>query len=95
MLFAGFDGATFTNAPNTGVIFVPLKPFEERVKDNLTSGKILADLRQQLAGLNDAFVFLLEPPSVPGIGTGGGLKGYVQIVPAAAREHSKEPPGPY
>jgi len=78
VLFAGFDGATFTNAPNTGVIFVPLKPFEERVKDNLTSGKILADLRQQLAGLNDAFVFLLEPPSVPGIGTGGGLKGYVQ-----------------
>jgi hydrophobic/amphiphilic exporter-1 (mainly G- bacteria), HAE1 family len=78
VLFAGFDGATFTNAPNTGVIFVPLKPFEERVKDGLTSGKILADLRQQLAGLNDAFVFLLEPPSVPGIGTGGGLKGYVQ-----------------
>jgi hypothetical protein len=23
-------------------------------------------------------VFVLEPPSVPGIGTGGGLKGYVQ-----------------
>ena len=54
VLFAGFDGATFTNAPNTGVIFVPLKPFDERVKDNLTSGKILADLRQQLAGLNNA-----------------------------------------
>ena len=78
VVFAGFDGATFTNAPNTGVIFVGLKPFEERVKDDLTSGKILADLRQQLAGLNDAFVFVLEPPSVPGIGTGGGLKGYVQ-----------------
>ena len=30
--FAGFDGATFTNAPNVGVIFVTLKPFEERVK---------------------------------------------------------------
>ena len=26
--FTGFDGATFTNAPNAGVIFVPLKPFE-------------------------------------------------------------------
>jgi HAE1 family hydrophobic/amphiphilic exporter-1 len=78
VLFAGFDGATFTNAPNTGVIFVTLKPFEDRVKDSLTSAKILADLRQQLAGLNDAYVFVLEPPSVPGIGTGGGLKGYVQ-----------------
>ena len=38
----------------------------------------MADLRQQLAGLSDAFVFVLEPPSVPGIGTGGGIKGYVQ-----------------
>ena len=28
--FVGFDGATFTNAPNTGVIFVRLKSFEER-----------------------------------------------------------------
>ncbi len=28
--FAGFDGATFTNAPNTAVIFVRLKSFEER-----------------------------------------------------------------
>ena len=37
--FAGFDGATFTNAPNTGVIFVTLKPFEERVKEKLTTDK--------------------------------------------------------
>jgi multidrug efflux pump subunit AcrB len=29
VVFAGFDGATFMNAPNTGVIFVALKPFEE------------------------------------------------------------------
>ncbi len=28
--------------------------------------------------LSEAFVFVIEPPSVPGIGTGGGLKGYVQ-----------------
>ncbi len=28
--FAGFDGATFTNAPNAGAIFSPLAPFEER-----------------------------------------------------------------
>jgi multidrug efflux pump subunit AcrB len=76
--FAGFDGGTFTNAPNTGVIFVPLRPFEERVAKGLTEGKILADLRQQLAQLDDAFAFVLEPASVPGIGTGGGLKLYVQ-----------------
>jgi hydrophobe/amphiphile efflux-1 (HAE1) family protein len=76
--FAGFDGATFTNAPNTAVIFVRLKSFEERLKAGLAKDQILADLRQQMSSLREAFVFVLEPPSVPGIGTGGGLKGYVQ-----------------
>ncbi len=76
--FVGFDGATFTNAPNGGVIFVRLKSFEEREREGLTKDQILADLRQQMAGLREAFVLVIEPPSVPGIGTGGGLKGYVQ-----------------
>src|SRR3954471_9598020 len=69
--FAGFDGATFTNAPNTGVIFVALKPFEDRVKERLGAPEIAKDLRQQLAMLREAFVLIIEPPSVPGIGTGG------------------------
>ena len=76
--FAGFDGATFTNAPNTGVVFVPLKPFEERVKEGLTTNQILNDLRGQMQALREAFVLVIQPPSVPGIGTGGGFKLYVQ-----------------
>ena len=76
--FTGFDGATRVNAPNTGVIFVALKGFEERLKEGLSKQDILTDLRQQLSGLRDAYALVLEPPSVPGIGTGGGLKLYVQ-----------------
>ncbi len=76
--FTGFDGGTFTNAPNAGVIFIPLLPFEERAAKGLTADAILADVRGNLSHLTDAFVFVLAPPSVPGIGTGGGLKGYVQ-----------------
>jgi len=76
--FAGFDGATFTNAPNAGVIFVRLEDFHERVAKGLTKDAILADLRRQMGGLTDAFALVIEPPSVRGIGTGGGLKGYVQ-----------------
>src|SRR5262249_23657880 len=72
----GFHGATFTNAPNAGVIFVPLKPFDQR--RDIPKDKILAELRAKMSSLREAFVFVLEPPSVPGIGTGGGLKGYVQ-----------------
>ncbi len=76
--FVGFDGATFTNAPNTGVVFVTLEPFKTRIEAGLSKDGILQDLRQQMSSIRDAFVFVLEPPSVPGIGTGGGLKGYVQ-----------------
>ena len=76
--FAGFDGATFTNAPNSGVVFVPLKPFEERVKARLVTADILNDLRGQMQALREAFVLVIPPPSVPGIGTGGGFKMYVQ-----------------
>jgi HAE1 family hydrophobic/amphiphilic exporter-1 len=76
--FAGFDGATFTNAPNSGVVFVTLKPFEERVKEKLVTANILNDLRAQMGALREAFVLVIPPPSVPGIGTGGGFKLYVQ-----------------
>ncbi len=76
--FVGLDGATFTNAPNTGVIFVRLADFKERTKEKLTTQGILSDLRQQMFGIGEAFTLVIEPPAVPGIGTGGGLKGYVQ-----------------
>jgi hydrophobe/amphiphile efflux-1 (HAE1) family protein len=76
--FAGFDGATFTNAPNSGVVFVTLKPFEERLRAGLSTAGILNDLRGQMQALREAFVLVIPPPSVPGIGTGGGFKLYVQ-----------------
>jgi hydrophobe/amphiphile efflux-1 (HAE1) family protein len=76
--FAGLDGATFTIAPNGGVVFVRTKDFKERAKDGLTNQGIIADLRRQMFSISEAFALVIEPPAVPGIGTGGGLKGYVQ-----------------
>jgi len=76
--FVGLDGATFTNAPNSGVIFVRLTDFKSRVGAGLTTGGILRDLRGQMFAIGEAFALVIEPPAVPGIGTGGGLKGYVQ-----------------
>ena len=76
--FAGFDGATFTNAPNAGVIFVTLKDFDDRTKLKLNANQILNDLRAQMYALRDAMIFVIPPPPVPGIGTGGGFKLYVQ-----------------
>jgi len=76
--FAGFDGATFTNAPNAGVIFSALAPFSERAEQGLSAGKILGELTQRLASVQDAFIITIPPPPVRGIGNAGGFKMMVQ-----------------
>ncbi len=76
--FAGFDAATFTNAPNGGAIFVPMKPIADRDKRGATVNKVLGELQAQLFQIEDAMIFLVAPPPVRGIGRGGGWKLYVQ-----------------
>ncbi len=70
---AGFSGATFTNAPNAGVIFVTLRPFAEREPGE--SARALAGrLWGALARIQEAQFFVIDPPPVRGLGTGGGFK---------------------
>ena len=76
--FAGFDAATGTNGSFAGIVFAPLKPFEERAKEGLTSERITADLRRRLSAIKGAFIITLAPPPVRGIGTAGGFKMLVQ-----------------
>jgi HAE1 family hydrophobic/amphiphilic exporter-1 len=76
--FAGFDGATFTNAPNAGVIFSALAPFQERAEEGLSAEAIIGALSQRLATIQEAFIITIPPPPVRGIGTAGGFKMMVQ-----------------
>ncbi len=76
--FAGFDGATFTNAPNAGAVFSTLTPFAEREAHGQTQASIAAALRQRLGAIEAAFSIVITPPPVRGIGTAGGFKMYVQ-----------------
>jgi hydrophobe/amphiphile efflux-1 (HAE1) family protein len=76
--FVGFDGATFTNAPNTGVIFVGLKPFAERQAEGVTFHSLYAGVQEAVAADREALALVIPPPPVPGIGTGGGFKLYIQ-----------------
>ncbi len=76
--FAGLDGATFTNAPNAGTVFSSLAPFPDRVAKGLSADHILADLRQRLSSIEEAFIITIPPPPVRGIGNAGGFKMMVQ-----------------
>ena len=72
--FAGFNGATFTNASNAGVVFTPFKPFEERLKTGDTANKIIGALFQNVQSVGEAFIIAIPPPPVRGIGNSGGFK---------------------
>ncbi len=76
--FAGLDGATFTNASNAGVIFTPLKPFDERQTKNLPAKTILQNAQRALGRIEEAVAFMIMPPSVRGLGMAGGWKLYLQ-----------------
>jgi hydrophobe/amphiphile efflux-1 (HAE1) family protein len=76
--FAGFDGATFTNASNAGAIFSALAPFKDRVAQGLSADHILASLQQRLGVIQEAFIINIAPPPVRGIGNAGGFKMMVQ-----------------
>jgi hydrophobe/amphiphile efflux-1 (HAE1) family protein len=77
--FAGFSGATFTNAPNAGAVFLPLEPFEERARDpKKTAAAIQATLFQRFASIQEGLVIVVMPPPVRGIGTSGGFRMMVE-----------------
>ena len=80
----GFSGATFTNAPNSGTIFVGLAPFAERAKDPAQSAPaIQRALQQKLSVIEEALVLVIVPPPVRGVGTAGGFR--MMIEDRAAR----------
>ncbi len=72
--FAGFSGATFTNASNQGVIFTAFDSFEDRGKAGLPAGAIVGSLFGRMQVIREAFIIAIAPPSVRGVGTGGGFK---------------------
>jgi HAE1 family hydrophobic/amphiphilic exporter-1 len=76
--FAGFSGATFTNASNAGAIFASFKPFDERIKNRQPASEIIKQLYGRLQSIEEAFIIAIPPPPVPGIGNAGGFKMQLQ-----------------
>jgi hydrophobe/amphiphile efflux-1 (HAE1) family protein len=72
--FAGFSGATFTNASNSAAIFTMMDYFDERSEKGLTFDQIFAEVQHQMSQIKEAFVVVIPPPAVRGIGNGGGFK---------------------
>jgi hydrophobe/amphiphile efflux-1 (HAE1) family protein len=75
----GFSGATFTNAPNAGAVFIVLEPFEERAGDARRSAPATqAELFKRFSAIQEGLVLVIAPPPVRGIGTAGGVRMMIQ-----------------
>src|SRR2546423_9608326 len=76
--FPGLSISGFSVAPNAGIVFFCLDPFEDRRKPSLSGPAIAAELNKQFASIQDAFILAVPPPPVMGLGTIGGFKVFVE-----------------
>ena len=72
--FPGLSINGFTNSSSAGIVFVTLKPFDERKGAALSGNAIAASLNQKFATIQDSFIAVFPPPPVMGLGTLGGFK---------------------
>jgi multidrug efflux pump subunit AcrB len=76
--FPGLSIAGLSNSPNAGIVFVGLKPFEERTTPDLYGPALAKTLNAKFASIEDAFVAIFPSPPVQGLGTIGGFKLYLE-----------------
>jgi multidrug efflux pump len=76
--FPGLSIAGFSSAPNEGVVFFGLAPFDQRTSSDLHKDAILGRVNGAIQQIEGARMFVVPPPAVEGVGTAGGFKLQVQ-----------------
>ena len=59
---------------NTGTYFVVLKNWSERKGKGHTAADVVARFNREAYGIQEAQIFALVPPAIPGLGASGGLQ---------------------
>ncbi len=73
--FPGLNALQFTNTSNTGVVFFPLKPFDQRER---SASEINAEINQKISALKEGLAFSFMPPPILGLGNGSGYQLFIE-----------------
>jgi HAE1 family hydrophobic/amphiphilic exporter-1 len=69
----GFSLLTLTQSTNTAFFFVSLKDWDLRKSKQEQFAAIQQNIQRQLSADKDGIAFSFPPPSIPGVGTSGGV----------------------
>lgn len=70
----GFSLLSLVQSTYNAFFFVTEKPWDERSHDNETYTAIRNHIAGELAKIPDGIAFSFSPPSIPGVGTSGGVQ---------------------
>ncbi|MGF1554283.1 MAG: efflux RND transporter permease subunit [Paracoccaceae bacterium] len=76
--FTGLAPLTGTTSSASGVVFAQLDPFDDRLARERPLDAIQPELEAAMAGIAGARINVIAPPTIRGIGTGGGFALRVQ-----------------
>ncbi len=76
--FSGFNAASSSQESNTGALFIRLSDAVARGKAGLSAQEVSRQLAAKLSVIQDANLNVISPPTVRGMGNGGGWRMMIQ-----------------
>lgn len=73
LVINGFSFVKGGNSSNEASLFVMLKDWDERKKKGESATAIIDRINAEATEIQEANIFAINPPSIPGLGTTGGL----------------------
>ena len=76
---AGMDALTQAFKTNGGIVWLPLKHWDERTGDeSMTPDSVIGSVFMEGSKVKDAMFFAVPPPPIEGLGMTGGFEAYIQ-----------------
>lgn len=75
---SGLDPLTMAFKTNSGIIWLPMKHWDERKSDELSPAALVGAVYGAGSQVKDGFFFAVEPPPIEGLSMTGGFEAYVQ-----------------